>query len=49
LGFSRNHGWTFSNASSDAQRPRFAALYEQRSELKASVNNALLDDTPSSL
>jgi hypothetical protein len=26
----------------DAQRPRCAALYAQRSELKASVTNALL-------
>jgi hypothetical protein len=26
----------------DAQRPRFAAPHAQRSELKASVNNALL-------
>jgi hypothetical protein len=31
-------------ASVAAQRPRFAAPHAQRSELKASVNNALLGD-----
>jgi len=32
-----------------AQRPRFAAPHAQRSELKASVNNALLERSGSTI